>query len=287
MIHMHAVPAYFPGEGAAHPPRMAYLTNSEVDESGKYRAIHSHADIVEIALVYEGQGMHTVGGQTYCSSPGDIILYNAGVLHQDLALDDRPMRFFCCGVSGVQEKGLPPGCLARECGPCLLPSGDDFPFLKSGFECLEKSLAGKRPAAAALAQGFLQALLAVVRDLDDAARKSVEQAPARQLSLAEEIRQYIDYNYASDFSLEELAQAFHVSRFHVSHVFAKAFDSSPIQYRTRRRIGEAQSLLTGSDYSITYIAGAVGYDDPNRFSQVFSKIVGMSPSRYRDLSVRS
>lgn len=60
-----------------------------------------------------------------------------------------------------------------------------------------------------------------------------------------------------------------------------------MQYRTRRRIGEAQSLLTSSDFNITYIASVVGYDDPNRFSQVFTKMVGMSPSKYRELSVRS
>ena len=40
------------------------------------------------------------------------------------------------------------------------------------------------------------------------------------------------------------------------------------------------------ELSITYIAGLIGYDDPNRFSQVFSKMVGMPPSEYRNLSVR-
>lgn len=58
-----------------------------------------------------------------------------------------------------------------------------------------------------------------------------------------------------------------------------------VRYRTLRRIGEAQSLLTDTDNSITYIASVIGYDDPNQFSQAFAKVVGMPPSKYRELSV--
>ncbi len=286
MIHMHAVPAFFSPVHLADMPKMEYLTNSEVDQSGKYRAIHSHDDIVEISLVCAGQGIHNIGGQEFQSKPGDLVLYNAGILHQDLAAGAQSLRFFCCGVSGVQLDGLPPGCIVSGQAGYQMASGRYFPFLQSGFENVEHALIEKNPYAAGLAQGFLQALISIVRALDSLTRAD-DALPAPQPSLAEQIRQYIDRHYTQNVSLEELASLFHVSRFHVTHAFTKAFGVSPIQYRTRRRIGEAQSLLTSSDYSITYIAGAVGYDDPNRFSQVFTKVVGMPPSRYRDLSVRS
>jgi YesN/AraC family two-component response regulator len=51
----------------------------------------------------------------------------------------------------------------------------------------------------------------------------------------------------------------------------------------RRRIGEAQSLLINTNYNVTMIAGIVGYDNPNYFTTLFSKIVGMSPKKYRQL----
>lgn len=44
MIHMHAIPAA-PAQRLIGRPRIAYLTNTEVDNSGKVRAIHSHADL--------------------------------------------------------------------------------------------------------------------------------------------------------------------------------------------------------------------------------------------------
>lgn len=287
MIHMHAVPAGPSPSQPAVQPRMVYLTNSEVDSSGKVRAIHSHADITEIGLVYYGHGIHRIGGREYHSEPGDLLFYNASVLHQDLAQSGEPMRFFLCGVTDLRLNGLPPGSIVAADSEFLLKSGVYFDFILHSFTAVEYALKTRQPFAAGLAGGFLQTLLATIANLLDASGKYSAGAEPDNLSLAEEMRQYIDQNFTQNFSLEELAEVFHINRFYASHAFSQSFGSSPMQYRARRRIGEAQSLLTSTDCSITYIASVVGYDDPNRFSQVFSKIVGMSPSRYRDLSVRS
>ena len=48
-----------------------------------------------------------------------------------------------------------------------------------------------------------------------------------------------------------------------------------------RRIGEAQTLLINTGYSATEIAFLVGYNDSNYFNTIFTKIVGMSPIKYR------
>ena len=54
-----------------------------------------------------------------------------------------------------------------------------------------------------------------------------------------------------------------------------------MQYLLRRRIGEAQTLLITTDYSITTIAGMVGYETHSYFNSQFTKHVGMSPMKYR------
>ena len=287
MVHMHAVPPVPSSHYAEGLFRMTYLTNTEVDNSGKIRAIHSHADVAEIGLVYWGRGVHTIGGQQYHSEPGDLLIYNANVLHQDLADGDAPMRFFLCGVAGVQIAGMTSGCIVKAPENYLLKSGEYFEFLRYGFEAIEYGLTNQQPHTSLFAHGFLYSLMAVISGLAKQASAIPAGAQASPPSLVEEMRRYIDRNYANNFSLDELAQVFHINRFYASHIFSEAFGASPMQYRTRRRIGEAQSLLTSSDFNITYIASVIGYDDPNRFSQVFTKMVGMSPSKYRELSVRS
>lgn len=287
MIHMHAIPTNPAARHSIGQPRMTYLTNSEVDHSGKVRAIHSHNDATEIGFIYSGHGVHNIGGREYHSEPGDLLIYPANVLHQDLAGSDGPMRFFLCGIADFQLDGLLPKGMVLDADNYLIKSDGYADFILKGFEMSEDSLTNQRPCAAALAQGFLQSLLAMIGNLmHDTGRRTLI-LKDENFSLAETMRRYIDQNYTQNFSLEDLAQACHINRFYASHVFSEAFGSSPMQYRTRRRIGEAQSLLISTDFSITYIASIVGYDDPNRFSQVFAKMVGMSPSKYRDLSVRS
>ena len=54
-----------------------------------------------------------------------------------------------------------------------------------------------------------------------------------------------------------------------------------MQYATRRRIGEAQSLLIYTSMPVTYIAARVGYSNQSHFNSLFSKYVGMSPTQFR------
>ena len=293
MIHMYAVPhsiASLPHSAPVGIGNMAYVTNTEIDNSGTLRAIHSHEDITEIGLVYQGNGVHLIDGALYHIKPGDLLLYNTKVLHQDIASSDEPMRFFLCGVTGLHLDGLRPGSIVPNPsgGSCHVESGVYFDFILNGFHMLEYSLKKQQSNVSEMAHGFLYALIAIIRGLTEQVHCTAKgEAHSPDLSLAEEMRQYINLNYASNFTLNDLAQRFHINRFYASHVFSETFGTSPMQYRTRRRIGEAQSLLTSTDCTITYISSIVGYDDPNRFSQVFSQIVGMSPSKYRDLSVRS
>ena len=290
MVHMFSVPAGAAFSPYQNQPRMVYITNTELDDSGAVRAIHSHRETAEIALVYRGHGAHKIDSRVYDSEPGDLLLYNTDILHQDLAsTGDEPMCFYLCGIRGLQLEGRMPGVITSNPDDYLIKSGLYREFLFRGFEMLERSIQEHPPHTSpnisAMAHGFLQSLLAIVSDLLDGRVSSDSGQTSEERSLAEDIRRYVDRNYTRNFSLSELAESLHVNRYYASHTFSAAFGMTIIRYRTLRRIGEAQSLLTDTDSSVTYIASLIGYDDPNQFSQAFAKIVGMPPSKYRELSV--
>lgn len=290
MVHMFSVPAGAVFSPYQNQPRMIYITNTELDDSGAVRAIHSHKETAEIALVYRGHGVHKIDNRIYNSEPGDLLLYNTGILHQDLSsTGEEPMCFYLCGIRGLQLEGRPSGVLASNPDSYLIKSKLYSEFLYKGFEMLEHSIQNHpphmSPNISAMAHGFLQSLLAIVAELLNGYAVSEDSSAAGERSLAEEIRSYVDHNYTRNFSLSELAESLHVNRYYASHMFSSAFGMTIVRYRTLRRIGEAQSLLTDTDSSVTYIASVIGYDDPNQFSQAFAKIVGMPPSKYRELSV--
>ena len=96
------------------------------------------------------------------------------------------------------------------------------------------------------------------------------------------IRKYLNEHFMEEVTLDMIGDALGCSATYVSHIFKKATGRTPIQYIIRRRIGHAQTLLISTDHSATRIASIVGYDNTNYFSTLFSKVVGMSPIRYRE-----
>jgi two-component system response regulator YesN len=101
-------------------------------------------------------------------------------------------------------------------------------------------------------------------------------------SLVDEIRRHIEDNYAQDISLSDMANRYKISPGYLSLLFTERTGKNFIEYLTERRIKKAQELLKHTDMKIYEIACAVGYNDSYYFSSCFKKLVGMTPSEYRE-----
>ena len=56
---------------------------------------------------------------------------------------------------------------------------------------------------------------------------------------------------------------------------------TPMQYIVSLRITNAMNLIDNTDYNISQVASAVGYDNALYFSRLFHKHTGMAPSDYK------
>jgi AraC family transcriptional regulator len=93
---------------------------------------------------------------------------------------------------------------------------------------------------------------------------------------------FIAANLGQDMSLQDIANAAGMSLFHFAKVFKQATRKSPHQYLTERRMLQARSLLHDGRLSIGEVASAVGLSQ-NRFGIVFKRLLGMTPSRFREV----
>lgn len=89
------------------------------------------------------------------------------------------------------------------------------------------------------------------------------------------------YNY--DFSLQELSNIANLSPYHFLRIFKAETGKTPYNYLMDIKIEKCKELLKSSQYSITEIALACGFNSPSHFSSVFKKRVGVSPSTYKDM----
>ena len=55
-----------------------------------------------------------------------------------------------------------------------------------------------------------------------------------------------------------------------------------MKYVMHRRISQAQLLLHSTDLQVAQVAARVGYGNVSYFVTLFSKVVGMTPVKYRE-----
>ena len=84
-------------------------------------------------------------------------------------------------------------------------------------------------------------------------------------------------------SLEELAEACHLSSSHFCRLFRQITGCSPIQYLLDLRLQEGATLLKRTDQTITQVAYNVGFDDIGYFSKKFKEKFGVSPTRLKNI----
>ena len=91
---------------------------------------------------------------------------------------------------------------------------------------------------------------------------------------------YMEAKLVEHFTLDELARAVGVSRFHFSRLFRVSTGASPMGYLLYLRVGRAKSMLLRGDRKICEIAIALGFFDQSHFSRTFRRMTGVSPREY-------
>ncbi len=82
-------------------------------------------------------------------------------------------------------------------------------------------------------------------------------------------------------TVAELADMYNMSEGHFIRQFKFYTGYTPLEYRAKKTVDNAKSLLSGTDMLITDVSESLGFEDPLYFSRVFKKITGVSPREYR------
>ncbi len=99
-------------------------------------------------------------------------------------------------------------------------------------------------------------------------------------SVIQEVLEYINNHYTQPIRIENLARSFGVSVSWLSHEFTRFTNRSVYDYVLYRRVMLARQQMLG-DASLNDIAYQCGFNDYSNFLRSFTKIAGVSPSRYR------
>lgn len=269
----------FVGENS---PKLLYVSDIRPDTSAHPRVMHAHEDFIELILICSGSSTYLIHDKKYEVKAGDLLIYNSGVVHDEITSSENEMGSYCIAVGGLHMPGLRENALISDDAGYVFPTGNDFEVMRTLCEMMFRSLSSGEPRAEVFCHTLMHALLVkAVTIVGVKLAADEDEVVAEPSILGRRVKAYIDDNYAESITLQSIGDALHVSPYYLSHVFKEMSGYSPMQYLLRRRIGEAQTLLITTDLPVTQIAGMVGYDTQSYFNLQFSKHVGMPPKKYR------
>jgi len=121
----------------------------------------------------------------------------------------------------------------------------------------------------------IEIAMGVFNNIKDTRKNSI------RLMIEQAVTYLKDHYSDGDISLESTADMLHISSEYLSRQFKKEMDTTFIHYLTDLRMEAAKRLIEDTNYKNFEVAESVGYKEPNYFSYVFKKHLGISPSKYR------
>ena len=115
---------------------------------------------------------------------------------------------------------------------------------------------------------------------DEFAALIASESPAQ---VASALKDYLCAHFHENINLNLVASSLGYSASHLTKLFQRYYDTSPIRFLTAQRMTKARYFLKyRPEFSIRQISEMTGYEDQGYFSRVFKKENGLSPIEYRE-----
>ena len=251
---------------------------------------HFHDDI-ELSSVTKGYMAYSINGEEVFLNEGDTILVNSRQIHFSVPKrEERTDYVICifhprilCASNVVENKYIK-----------AVTDNANIPYIK--FDKKDKS--GKQiyklmlEAPKFLGNEFLltkqfYAIWEVIlNECGNPGAAEIKYSDSQVNSLKEMLT-FIQLNYASNISLDDIAAAGNVSRTFCNNLFHKYTDQTPIENLTRFRVSKVAELLNSSDLSMSEIADNTGLASASYMAESFKKYYGESPRSFKTSHVHT
>lgn len=120
-----------------------------------------------------------------------------------------------------------------------------------------------------------------VIDCLKAAMQLLQKSHNMSSAVVTKIRQYIRSRLSEEITRDELAAYVYLNPAYLSRLFKKETGLSISDVIIQERLQKAKQLLEETELKITDIAEQVGYTSLGSFSNLFKRVVGVTPQQYR------
>ncbi len=130
-----------------------------------------------------------------------------------------------------------------------------------------------------------EAVALVVERQKRSRMKPVVKLSHRDIQQIETVTLYINDHFSFELPLERLSKIACMGTTKFKTCFKQFHGCTVTEYIQRRRMGQAEHLLSSTDLTIGQIAQTVGYSSAGRFAELFHLSTGLLPGEYRKMTL--
>ena len=250
------------------------------------RTLHHH-DFYEVNLVWSGSMHYHIESRSYHLTNGDILLISPNELHQpdpetDLTACERVVLWIDKAfLQQFRSFGFDPTACFDTTDPrhgsCLRFDNESTLRIGELLErCLRENESGDFGAVMMADTIMLQVMILINRLHSSTA---LGEHRDRSQTLVTSVLDYINSYYAEELTLDNLANRFFISKYHLSREFGRIVGTSVHRYLIQKRLVVAKQLLSeGRPSSAVY--QHCGFGDYSNFYRAFKAEYGISPKEY-------
>lgn len=259
-------------------PRLLYA--GKLDKADGWREeAHSH-DFCEVVYVADGVGTITVDGISRTVRQGDIIIYNANLVHEEESSSEKPMALYFMGLGGLRLTELPSNHLLPPGLDYVYPTGKYAELFTACFDRMIPEFEKKEQFYAEITQNLALTMIMYMFRLINENNRDSDQLLQSNTNIRQAIA-YIHEHLSEELMLEDIAKQCHISKFYLSHQFTQTQGISLSKYILKSRITKSMQLLRETNLPVKEVSEAVGFHDVAYFCRAFKRETNLTPLQYR------
>jgi len=275
-------------------------------ESSVGRTWHWHP-AVQMSKIMEGKVRYQVRDLTFLLEKGDMIITNMNQLHRyglEKSVDGAASsdvdyasvvnvvylpEFVVAPESLTFKKYIYP-LIIDESRPCMIFK-KDIPWQKKIIELFDRAIEIEEeshisgediPYEMEIHEQFSHIWRLIIEHSNEMQKWDVSKSKAIAQVRVRQMIDYIEKNFSSKITLDDMAAAACISRREVSRCFKDNMGRTPFEYLIEYRIAKGRIRLLTTEDTILEVALYCGFESASYFTRVFKRLEGLSPMEFRN-----
>lgn len=254
-------------------PRYSFFVKKRVKSPQSRWVPHWHENI-EIIHIIKGEANVSIDGEFHYAKEGDTVVVNSSCMHRLYPIEDI-VEYYVLIVSTKMCSELDIDTKANYLFPVITDkkASDIIRTITTDFE------SGEKYALAQTKAGLTTLLVYLYRNFVTDKKIATRYTVSASKHIAQEAMEFIHKHYSENITTSTLAKHLAVSVNYLCRCFNACTGFTVVDHINYVRCTAAKTMLTTTDYSVSEVCTAVGYNNLSYFGRQYKKFFGNAPSK--------